>query len=107
MREVPALQAGPEPVAPRRALVRAARAIEEGRRCGQASGAGRGGVGGGDGGAAPTAPVPAALGVGEPWNRRGPAVASTPGPDAGDGSPQGVRDWSYGASLASDRSRSG
>src|SRR5882672_7623443 len=45
------------------------------------------------GGAAPAAPVPAALGVGEPWNRRGPAVASTPGADAGDGSPQGVRDW--------------
>src|SRR6266704_2334837 len=76
MREVPALQARADSLPPGRALVRAARAVQEGR-CGQAGGPGRGSLGGGDGGAAPAAAVRAALRVGEPWDRRSPAVAST------------------------------
>src|SRR2546429_7636106 len=78
MREVPALQARADSLPPGRALVRAARAVQEGR-CGQAGGPGRGSLGGGDGGAAPATGVRAALGVGEPWDRRSPAVASTAG----------------------------
>src|SRR5437867_2469253 len=57
------MQAGPQPVAPGRALVRAARVVQEGR-CGQAGGPGRRSVGGRDGGAASAAAVRAALGVG-------------------------------------------
>src|SRR2546427_6052161 len=76
------MQAGPQPLAPGRALVRAARVVQEGR-CGQAGGPGRRSVGGRDGGAASAAAVRAALGVGEPWDRRSPAVASTPGAYAG------------------------
>src|SRR5205809_7112245 len=70
------MQAGPQPVAPGRALVRAARVVQEGR-CGQAGGPGGRSVMGRDGGAASAAAVRATLGVGEPWDRRSPAVAST------------------------------
>src|SRR6266480_3446331 len=83
------MQAGPQPVAPGRALVRAARVVQEGR-CGQAGGPGGRSVVGRDGGAASATAVRAALGVGEPWDRRSPAVASTPGAYAGAESTQRV-----------------
>src|SRR2546425_2412749 len=69
------MQAGPQPLPPGRALVRTARVVQEGR-CGQAGGPDRRSVGGRDGGAASAAAVRAALGVGEPWDRRSPAVRS-------------------------------
>src|SRR5256884_2519276 len=106
MREVPALQARADSLPPGRALVRAARAVQEGR-CGQAGGPGRRSLGGGDGGAAPATAVRAALGVGEPWDRRSPAVASTPGAYAGAESAQGVLDRRCRASGAPDGGRSG
>src|SRR2546422_8095391 len=58
------MQAGPQPLAPGRALVRAARVVQKGR-CGQAGGPGRRSVGGRDGGAASAAAVRAALGRSE------------------------------------------
>src|SRR2546427_748912 len=100
------MQAGPQPLPPGRALVRAARVVQEGR-CGQAGRPDRRSVGGRDGGAASAAAVRAALGVGEPWDRRSPAVASTPGAYAGAESAQGVLDRRCRASGAPDGSRSG
>src|SRR2546429_4147308 len=100
------MQAGPQPLPPGRALVLTARVVQEGR-CGQAGGPDRRSVGGRDGGAASAAAVRAALGVGEPWDRRSPAVASTPGAYAGAESAQGVLDRRCRASGAPDGSRSG
>src|SRR2546429_8269062 len=100
------MQAGPQPLPPGRALVLTARVVQEGR-CGQAGGPDRRSVGGRDGGAASAAAVRTALGVGEPWDRRSPAVASTPGAYAGAEASQGVLDRRCRAAGALDGSRSG
>src|SRR5207247_9254568 len=100
------MQAGPQPVAPGRALVRAARVVQEGR-CGQAGGPGGRSVVGRDSGAASATAVRAALGVGEPWDRGSPAVASTPGAYAGAEAGQCVLARSSRALGADDWSGSG
>src|SRR3989442_15847666 len=73
---LPALQAGTEPVAPRRPLVRPRRAVEEGRGRGQASGAGRGSAWRRAGGTARTTSVRAATGPPEAQHRLRVAAAA-------------------------------
>src|SRR5213596_296661 len=100
---LPALQAGTEPVAPRRPLVRSSRAVEEGRGRGQASGASRGSARRRAGGAARTAAVRAAVGPRESQHRLRTAAAAAARADAGAGAPQGLHPRRRRAVGAADR----
>src|SRR5690348_3526658 len=95
--QVPALQVGTESLAPRRALVRAARAHEEDRRCGQAGRRGGGSARRGNDGTAGAAAVRGAVRSGESRDRGRTAVVAAAGAQAGTGPTQGVRDRRCGA----------
>src|SRR5438874_11263597 len=102
-----ALPDGAQALAPGCALVRAARALEKERRCGQTGRCGGGSARHGNGGTAGAAVVRAAVRSGDPWDRGHPPAVAAAGAKAGTRPAQGVRDRRCGTAGPPGRDRGG